>query len=268
MRKAIVLTGVLYGLLVMWLAAAAPAVAATAEEVLAKLAKNEGEVKTFEADMKTIAKAGEKTHELTGHIATQAVLKDGKRTGTLLNVKQQMAMDDGSVINTLVVNDGEFLWMETRHPQMGVMVMKNKADAGNSPPADPQKFRDQYDLKLAGEEEFDGQKMWVLEGTPKEKAADAPPAGGMGPQALKPAKVHIYIGQKDLLCHRFRSYDKEGNETADVQFTNIKVNGALDPALFKYTPPPGARVMDMTKGTPDIRGMMKNLPKGKDAGDE
>ena len=55
---------------------------------------------------------------------------------------------------------------------------------------------------------------------------------------------------------------------ADAQFTNIKVNGALDPALFKYTPPAGARVMDMTKGAPDIRGMMKTLPKEEGAGNE
>ena len=260
MRKSVMLACVLFTLPAMCLASAAPAVAATAEEVLAKLAKNEGDVKTFEADMKTIAKAGEKNLEMTGHIATQAVLKDGKRTGTLLNVKQQMDMGEGGVVNTLVVNDAEFLWMETRTPQMGSMVMKNKPDAGNQPTADTQGFRDRYDLKLAGEEEFDGQKMWVLEGTPKEKAADAPPAGGrrISPQAGEPAKIQIYLGQTDFLCHRFRAYDKADKEISDVQFTNIKVNGALDPALFKYTPPPGARVMDMTKGAPDVRGIMEN----------
>jgi outer membrane lipoprotein-sorting protein len=81
----------------------------------------------------------------------------------------------------------------------------------------------------------------------------------MGKQP-EPGKVRIYISQKDLMCHRFRDYDKDGSELADMQFTNLKVNGALDPALFKYTPPEGALVMDMTKGMPDFRGMMKDLP--------
>jgi outer membrane lipoprotein-sorting protein len=250
----------------MWLAVPATAVAATTEEVLAKLVKSEAGVTTFEADTKMISKAGEKATEMTGHMAWQVVMKDGKRAGMLVNVKQQMTTEETGTFNMLVVDDGEFVWTETRNPQVGIMVIKNRPDAAKQQTGDTQQLRDKYDLKLIGEEEFDGQQMWVLEGTPKNKAEDAaaprPRSGkGMAAQAGEPAKVHVYIGQKDLMCHRFRAFDKAGNEMLDMQFTNLKVNGSLDPALFKYAPPKGARVMDMTKGMPDIRGMMKGMPK-------
>jgi len=262
MRRAIAFSGGLTVVLGLCIAASAPAAAATTEEVLAKLVANEGQVKTFEADMTFIAKSVDKNVTTTGHIATQIVLKDGQRAGVLMNMKQKMTIGEGTTSDTLMVNDGEFLWTEMPHPQMGVAVIKNKPGAGKAQTADTKQMRDRYDLKLVGEEEFDGQQMWVLEGTPKNKAPAAPAAvgpHGMGQQG-EPGKVRFYIGQKDLMCHRFRDYDKDGNEQADMQFTNLKVNGALDPALFKYTPPEGALIMDMTKGMPDFSGMMKDLP--------
>jgi hypothetical protein len=84
-------------------------------------------------------------------------------------------------------------------------------------------------------------------------------------QAAQPEKVRIYVGQKDLMCHRYLAYDKAGTEIMDMQMTNIKVNAVLDPALFKYTPPAGANVMDMTKGMPNMGDMMKNMPPATDA---
>jgi hypothetical protein len=43
--------------------------------------------------------------------------------------------------------------------------------------------------------------------------------------------------------------------------TKIKINGELSPALFKYTPPADARIVDMTKGIPDTGGKAKDAPK-------
>jgi outer membrane lipoprotein-sorting protein len=125
------------------------------------------------------------------------------------------------------------------------MVTKSKADPAQQQTGDTSALRHQYDLTLVGEGEFDGQKMWMLEGTPKAKADEkAPPAG--------PSKVKVDIGQKDLMAHRITVLYKGGSEVVDVQLTNLKVNPTLDPALFKYTPPAGAEVTDMTKGLPPM----------------
>jgi len=249
---------VLAGLAALVLAAGS-AGAATTEEVLGKITANEGAVKGFEADVKTITQMMPGM-EMSGHIAVQTIVKDGKRTGALMNMKQSMKMGE-MTMDTLMVCDGEFLWMEQKMPQ-GVMVMKMKIDPAKQQTGDTSALRDQYDLKLVGEEEFDGQKMWILEGTPKAKAAAgkaevaAKDAAGMDPPT-QPGKSRIYIGQKDLMAHRIIALDAAGKEMADIQFTNIKLNPTLDAALFKYTPPEGANVMDMTKGMP---GMPKGMP--------
>ncbi len=265
MRRKLVWACVLGGLMAMGLAAA-PAVAATTEDVLAKLTANEGVAKTFEADTKMTAKVGTQSREMTGHMIVQGVMKDGKRAGSLMNYKQTMKMGD-MVTTTLMVNDGEFMWMETQMPQ-GVMVMKNKIDPAKQQTGDTSTLRDMYDLKLVGEEEFDGQTMWILEGTRKAKPDAAATPAAAPPTTPQPdtGKIRVNIGQKDLMTHRIRTYDKAGAEISDMQFTNIKINGTVDPAVFKYTPPEGATVMDMTKGMPDFGGMMKNMPKGMPKG--
>jgi outer membrane lipoprotein-sorting protein len=48
------------------------------------------------------------------------------------------------------------------------------------------------------------------------------------------------------MARRVLIYDKDGKERMNTQFTNVKVNQPIDPALFKYTPPEGAKVQDRT----------------------
>ena len=158
----------------MGLVAAQAMAAATTESVLAKLTANAGAIKAFEADVKTIAKTAGGGMEMTGHMAIQGVVKDGKRVGSLMNFKQAMKMGEMEM-TSLMVNDGEFMWMESKNP-MGLTVMKMKIDPAKQQTGDTSALIDQYDLKLVGEEEFDGQTMWILEGTPKAKA-DASGAG-------------------------------------------------------------------------------------------
>ncbi len=237
----------------------AVASAATTEEVLAKLTKQQGEVKTFEADMKSIVKEPGQEGEMVGHMAMEVIVKDGKPAGSKMNMKQKMTKD-GADSTMLMVNDGEFLWVEMKDPESGqVMVIKQKGDSTQGKMNNPNDFTDMFDLKLVGEEDFDGQKMWVLEGTPKAKPK-TPPTGGMMMEPPQPGKVRMYVGQKDTLCHRYIMYNKAGKEVVDTQLTNIKLNGKLDPALFKYTPPRGARVMDMSKGMPSLDDLKKMMP--------
>jgi outer membrane lipoprotein-sorting protein len=246
------------------LVAAPIAKAATLEDILAKLSANEATVKSFDADVKSIMKMMPGM-EMSGHIAVQSIVKDGKRAGSLMNMKQSMKMGEMTIAMVMVC-DGEFVWTESQTPG-GVMVMKMKFDPTQQQTGDTSTLRDSYDLKLVGEEEFDGQQMWILEGTPKAKAAPAKAevaakdAAGMDPPT-QTGKSHFYIGQKDLMTHRVITFDKaSGKEMADIQFTNIKLNPKLDPSLFKYTPPEGANVMDMTKGMPVMKALPPSSPK-------
>jgi outer membrane lipoprotein-sorting protein len=236
--------------IVAGLSLAAAASATTTEEVLAAMSKQRGEVKTFEFDMKTEMKGGpQEGAVMMGHMCSKSVEKDGKPAMPLTNMKMSMDMG-GMKQEMLMVHDGEFIWNEMK--MMGrVMVMKMKPNPGANK-NDPSSFQDQYDLKYVGDEDFDGQKMWVLEGTPKAGTAAAAPSGPAGQQ---PGKIRISVGQKDNFPHRWILYAKDGTEMAETQITNVKLNPKLDDALFKYTPPAGAQVMDMTKG-----GMPKMPP--------
>ncbi len=268
MFRKIILLG-MAGVLVALLSSAGTA--ATTEEVLAKLTKQHGEMKTFEADMKMMTKSGEGAGTtMTGHQAAQVAEKD-KKPVTLMNFRMKGGKPNTPPSDMLMVDDGEFLWQETKDPESGeVMVMKLKRGARKMDTGDAKEYTDQYDLKLVGDEEFDGQKMWVLEGAPKNETVEMKrmtPRGGMGmpPQAEQPGKIRMSVGQKDSYLHRTILYDKAGKETSETQMTNIKVNGKVDPKLFKYTPPPGATVMDMTKGMPGIPNLddlKKMIPGG------
>ena len=111
--------------------------------------------------------------------------------------------------------------------------------------------------------------MWILEGTPNAKAEAARKAAiisGMDKYGMDPAvgsgKMLIAVGQKDLMTYRIRSgIDNNGQGTVEVQFTNYKINGALDPALFKYTPPEGARIFDATTAPPILKATTRKTPK-------
>ena len=90
--------------------------------------------------------------------------------------------------------------------------------------------------------------MWVLEGRPKSGKPDA--AEGSSNADREFGRFRTYLGQKDVQCHRMVGFDKDGNVIMDTQYTNIKVNEKIDPAVFKYTPPRGAIIRDMPQDAP------------------
>jgi outer membrane lipoprotein-sorting protein len=58
----------------------------------------------------------------------------------------------------------------------------------------------------------------------------------------------MFVSQSDCMARQILFYDKDGKEFMDDQFTNVKTNQPVDPALFKYTPPDGVKINDMTGG--------------------
>ena len=64
------------------------------------------------------------------------------------------------------------------------------------------------------------------------------------------AKIKMYIAQDDLFLRRSVAYNDQGQEASQTDFSNIKVNGEVDPKTFVYTPPAGVNVMDLTAMPP------------------
>ena len=217
--------------------------AITTEEVLAKIAKAEAEVKSFESDTRTVSVAGPKERKFTVHFAVEFIVKDGGPAVHRLYRKTQIKMPDGEAVTMLHVYDGEFMWTERKKGATGKVNVtkdnpgilrkrvKGKLTIGEASVA--LRMSESFDLKLISEEMVDGQKTWVLEG----------PATG---PSTTPGKIRISVGQNDLAARQSIFYDKKDKKVMEMQFSNVKVNQQIDPALFKYTPPEGATVEDQT----------------------
>lgn len=228
----------------------------TADELLKQMGAKAGERKTYEADTKMTSESQMGVMSSVGHFATELTEKDGAKVQKMCNTMDMTVKQDDQEqkMQMKMVNDGEFLWTEMRNPSLPfVQVMKMKPGqtmpGRMAPDPDPTKRMEEmkktYDLKVVGEETIDGQKMYILEGTLKENAAGP----GQAP------KVRMYINENDLAMRRVVAFDADGKQIGTMDFTNMKVNQPINADLFKYTPPPGARVMDMTKGFPGMPPM-------------
>jgi outer membrane lipoprotein-sorting protein len=187
-------------------------------------------IQTFEADIRTFAAPKTTT---TGHF----VFKNGAKVFS--SQKMETDLGGGKKAETLTVNDGVYVWTESKKPTEAQTTVTRKKAGKDPRERDPlacmQDLWSMPDLKVTGEDMLDGQNMWVLEATLK---AEGDAAGG---------KVSAFIGQSDNIPHRILTFDKDGKEVSDTRLSNIKINGPVKDALFKYTPPKGAKVVDLDK---------------------
>ena len=73
-------------------------------------------------------------------------------------------------------------------------------------------------------------------------------------------KSTIVISRKDGLARSITDHSAEGSLYQSVTLSNLKFDTGLEPGTFKYVPPEGAKVMDMTE---QVKAMMRegNVPK-------
>ena len=101
-----------------------------------------------------------------------------------------------------------------------------------------------YDFKVGRPEQFDGQPMYVLEGTWKQAALTNQQVARV---ASLIGRVRMFIGQNDGFTHRAEQYEKSGtNSFMTIEFRNVKFNPVVPDSTFVYSPPTNAPVMDMT----------------------
>ncbi len=100
-----------------------------------------------------------------------------------------------------------------------------------------------WDMKLRDNQDLDGTPVYVIEASIKSDTND--------PQLKKMAetfgKMLLYLGKKDVFMHRLEMFAPDGETPViTTEIRNIKFDMPLPDALFIYTPPEGANVMDMT----------------------
>jgi len=225
----------------------------TAEELLAKMTEKVNQVKSFEAQMKVTTETPGHKDTDTAHMAMEKAEVGGKQVERILiaaKITKVRADGKEETGEEMIVNDGVFVWGQRR--ARGSETIKVRKDAAETMGVgwwakemngmNRQRWG-RFELAVVGEDVIEGQKMYVLEG----KAKEAQP-GQPGPERRR----KIWVGQEDLLVHRdvttTAGEDPAKRRVETLEFSEIKVDQKVDPALFKYTPPAGVEVEDRTAG--------------------
>jgi outer membrane lipoprotein-sorting protein len=138
-----------------------------------------------------------------------------------------------TVTKGLTVVDGEYMWsVSEMQGQKYATKMKIPKEQKS---IDPSVGWEGYELKLLPDAKIDGLTCWVIEMTPTLEQIKA--------QLGK--SVASYDQDTGLMVSNI-GYDSAGKEISKVTVTDIKVNEKMDPKIFKFTPPEGVTVQDMT----------------------
>ena len=220
------------------------AYAETAEDVMKKIGEIAKKHKTMQYKMKqegTIKQPGMEMKTITN--GDFKYMRKGEMM--LMRADMNTSMDSAMMkmkSDSLMVTDEKYTWMYTdsvteamgqKTPQK--MVMKNKIDKKMTDPTSMAQYEN-FDMKLLPEESVDGKPAWVLEMTPKNPAQ----------KAQSPRTVSWYE-KKSGLPLKTVSYGPEGKPVSTTTFSDHKVDEKLSEDLFKFEPPAGVQVMDLTK---------------------
>ncbi len=219
----------------------------TAEQLLEKVTAAYASMKSFEADMRIEYSTGEQV--FAAHLAMQKSEKDGQiveKSSMIGKTTLKDATGKHTNYDARTVNDGTFSWTES-HDAREISV--TKVDAG------PGAFRmtaylggmtrafQDFGFKIVGEEMIGEKKTYVMEGGVKKLD-----------EAVRHLTMRVLIGPEDFIVRRMymaaQRTDQEQPTWSTVDWQNVKVNQPVDPALFVYTPPEGAKIVDRTKPKP------------------
>lgn len=213
----------------------------TIEEVEEKLIAASAKVKSFTADMNMVVDMT--TPDMTMKTKTSGTmefLRDGDKVYTRSEMKSSTTMVmSGQETKTdstmLSIMDGEYVYTLTG--QMGrKTAMKMKIDPKQAGVAYKGMFKDfgaGGSVKVAPSESVSGEDCYVIEVTP----AQAGPQSG-------PSK--FYFSKDRGMMVKMVTMDGKGKPFSTMTMSNWKLNPKLDASRFKFTPPAGVQVMDMT----------------------
>jgi outer membrane lipoprotein-sorting protein len=170
------------------------------------------------------------------------LMRKGDKTFYRMELKSTMPQPVGAEAkmeqNMLSILDGEFAWMLSEMSGQK-MAMKTKPDPRmtGEPKAMFAEYRKDHELKLLPDDTVDGKKAYVVEATPKDKAA------GSG-------KALLYFDKESGAMLKMVAQTPDGKPTMTMTYSDVKYDVDINPDRFVFKAPPGVEVQDMTKVEP------------------
>ena len=217
----------------------------TAAEVIDRMVARIGKISSLEVDANWTETVNKTEHRF--HYAIEVRVEDDKAVRRYsVTEKMTIPLEDGrtETVESRITCDGIWVWIETRGPgDTGVRVRKERPAydfpyLGMAREMKSQAGEMNWQVQEAS---IGNQRAFILEGH-----------NNVEPPGTIPVNVarKVWVGQDDLLIHRIdflplRSRPGVQPDTTSVTvFTNLKVNQKVDPGLFKYMPPEGAKVVE------------------------
>lgn len=227
----------------------------TAEQVLEKVRAAYSSMTSFEEDIRATDETSFSSSSGSAHFAMEKSEKDGKmveKTSFAGKFATKERNREETVVEIRSVSDGTVVWTEERRSgRPEVRVRKRDAKKSLAWPAltliwDLTRDRKEFHLKVVGEETVEGEKMYVLEGAYNPTMLN---------EQVTELKRKTWVRQDDfIICRQVQTRQAAGQgkpTVTVVEFANVKVNRPVDPALFVYAPPEGAKVDDRTTPKPE-----------------
>jgi len=223
---------------------AASAGAEKLEDVEKKLSEQSKKITSMSMKMKSVSDmSGEGFKTSSTLDGTYEYMIDGKKTLSRTDAVTKTHTEAGGVkqdmnAKSLSVGDGEFMWVLSE--QSG-QKFASKLKADDKQTANwRDDIKEWYNVKLLPDETIEGKPCYVLEMTPKK-----PTPGDTNYRSLQ------YYQKDNCVLVKAVVFDAAGKPVSTTTYSDIKINPSLDKSRFKFTPPPGVEVMDMT-GVPGL----------------
>jgi outer membrane lipoprotein carrier protein len=132
----------------------------------------------------------------------------------------------------LVVSTGDDVWIYLPSSQPGQVIKSavTPATKGLAPYQFIFDFKDQYEPALVGEEPVDGRPCYHLSLAPRSESAEY-------------ARAELWIDKRSWIARQTEVEDRQGI-VRRFTLSEPKLDGDLDSALFRFTPPPGVEVFE------------------------
>jgi outer membrane lipoprotein-sorting protein len=191
-----------------------------------------------------------------------------------MRVQMDMPMMSQQMKMKMVMGDDGIMWQEMETTggkqviKMDMAKVLSNAMARTGIKLDPLKAmdpsqqwavnREMMDYAAQGSRDLHGEPMYVLEGNWKQDALTNKQVAAV---TASLGKMVVYVGQKDGFVHRYEQYGKSGtNVIMSMEVSNLKFNEDVSDDSFKYQPPPGVQVMDMTQMGAGATGGRRSQP--------
>lgn len=233
----------------------------TYEELVTAIEKSASEVKSLSSDfemtmnMMGMEMAMKGTLIALGESMTMEITMD--MMGQEMEMKTIMGADKIQWTEMNMMGQLQVMKMDmSKMMEMssGLTGLPNPMASGSGPfgfGQDPREMLESYalafDLVVKGTDTIDGTKVYLVEGTMKkdlDKALD--PTGAMNQMGISMDKAIFAIGAEDGLPRKMEIFGADGKPFMTMVMKNVQLNIDVDEDRFRYTPPDGVAVMDMT----------------------